>query len=139
MSHVSLQLTQLLIFQFSAVRQTILFRHSSRLDHETVHQTTTTDSQIRRPHPNTTKGNRHDPTTKSDHQIPSPPPIQTTRSDHPTRPQYTILDYSASNQDSIPNLWKGYRSGAFFMGWVKGGYIKLWMNLAKHTFHTRSA
>ena len=25
------------------------------------------------------------------------------------------------------------------MGWVKGGYIKLWMNLAKHTFHTRSA
>ena len=25
------------------------------------------------------------------------------------------------------------------MGWVKGGYIELWMNLAKHTFHTRSA
>ncbi|CAH3174134.1 unnamed protein product, partial [Porites lobata] len=79
-----------LSFNFQPSDQTILYRHSSRLDHETVHQTTTTDSQIRRPHPNTTKDNRHDPTTKSDHQIPSPPPIQTTRSDHPTRPQDTI-------------------------------------------------
>ena len=128
-----------LSFNFQPSDQTILFRHSSRLDHETVHQTTTTDSQIRLPLQNTTKDHRHDPTTKSDHQIPSPPPIQTTRSDHPTRPQDTILDYSASNQYSIPNLWKWYRSGAFFMGWVKGGYIKLWMNLAKNTFHTRSA
>ena len=62
-----------------------------------------------------------DQTTTPDHQIRPPPPHCTTRSDHPSRPQTTILDYSASNQHSIPNLLKWYRSGAFLMGWVKGG------------------
>ena len=64
-----------------------------------------------------------DQTTTPDHQIrpPPPPPHCTTRSDHPSRPQTTILDYSASNHHSIPNLLKWYRSGAFLMGRVKGG------------------
>ena len=108
-----------------------------------VYQTRTPDnqitSQIRPLHTNTTTDNRPDPTTKLDHQITPPPPIQTTSSDHPNRPQDTILDYSASNQHSIPSLLKWYRSGAFFVGLGRGGYIELWMNLAKHTFHTRSA
>ena len=58
---------------------------------------------------------------KSDHQNRPPSPRQTTKSDHLARPQTTILDYSASNQHRIPNLFNWYRSGAFFMGWVKGG------------------
>ena len=84
-----------------------------------VYQTTTPDNQItnhiRPPHTNTTTDHRPDPTTKLDHQITPPPPIQTTSSNHPTRPQDIILDYSASNQHSIPKLLKWYRSGAFFM------------------------
>ena len=62
-----------------------------------------------------------DQTTTPGHQIRTPPPHNSIRSDHPTRPQTTILDYSASNHHSIPKLLKWYRSGAFLMGWVKGG------------------
>ena len=73
--------------------------------------------------------------------IPSsvPPPNQTIRADH--KITSTPLDHRppSSKQNRIPNRLKWYRSGAFFMGWVKGGYIELWMNLAKHTFHTLSA
>ena len=56
--------------------------------------------------------------------------------------QTTILDYSASNQHITTSLLEWYTLGAFLMGWIKGGgggYIELWMNLAKHTFHTFSA
>ena len=35
--------------------------------------------------------------------------------------QTTILDCSTSNQHRTPNLVKSYRSGAWFVGWVKGG------------------
>ena len=60
---------------------------------------------------------RSDP--RSDYNRPSSDP--TTKSDHPTRSQTTSLDYSASNQPGIPNPLNWYRSGAFFMGWDKGG------------------
>ena len=60
---------------------------------------------------------RSDP--RSDYNRPSSDP--TTKSDHPTRSQTTSLDYSASNQHGIPNPLNWYRSGAFFMGWDKGG------------------
>ena len=60
---------------------------------------------------------RTDP--RSDYNRPSSD--TTTKSDHPTRSQTTSLDYSASNQHSIPNPLNWYRSGAFFMGWDKGG------------------
>ena len=52
-------------------------------------------------------------------------PPETTRSDRPTRPQATILDYSASNQHSRPNLLKWYRSAAFFVGWARRVYRAL--------------
>ena len=64
-----------------------------------------------------------------------PLPLSQTTKTH----QAAILDYSASNQHGTPNLPKLYRSGAFFVGWAKGVYIEIWMNLAKHAFHTRSA
>ena len=144
MSHVLLLLTQLFIFSIFS-RQTRSSSSGTPPDYtmKPVYQTSPPDnqitSQIRPLHTNTTTDHRPDPTTKLDHQITPPPPIQTTSSDHPNRPQDTIFDYSASNQHSIPSLLKWYRSGAFFVGLARGGYIELWMNLAKHTFHTRSA
>ena len=106
-----------------------------------VHQTTAPDNPIRDKTTTSWYHNRptSDPITKSDHQIPPAPPNQTIGSDHPTRAHTSILDYTASNQHSTAYLLKWYRSGAFLMGWVNGGYIELWRNLAKHTFHTRSA
>ena len=88
---------------------------------------------MRPPNPNTTSLARPpNQTIKADHHRQSRTPDQI-RSPHQTTvhhpPNRTV--YSAS--------FKWYRSGAFFMGWVKGGYIVLWMNLAKHTFHTLSA
>ena len=114
---------------FTSIKQLLIFSIFSRQTRPSslkpVRQTTATDNQIRtRSHHQIRIHNRpsSDPTTKSGHQISRPsPPIQTTTSDHPTRPQDTILDYSASNQHSITNLLKWYRSGEFFMGWVKGG------------------
>ena len=75
------------------------------------------------------------PTTKSDHQSrPPPPPVQTTRSDHPTRPQTTILQ---TEQHTQPLEMVQVRCILYGLG--QGGYIELWMNLAKHTFHTPAA
>ncbi|CAH3035945.1 unnamed protein product [Porites lobata] len=61
--------------------------------------------------------------TTTDHRQTRPPPNQTIRTDlhRHTRPQTTIPDYSASNQYRMPSLLSWYRSGALFMGWVKGG------------------
>ena len=130
------------LFNFQPSDQTIFLRHTSRLEHETSLLDHHTRQSDHKPDQTTTyeytTDHRPDPTTKLDHQITPPQPIQTTSSDHPTRPQDTILDYSASNQHSIPTLLKWYRSGAFFVGLGRGGYIELWMNFAKHTFHTRS-
>ena len=72
--------------------------------------------QIRSPHPNSTPDHRQ---IRQPNQTirPLPPSDQTTR----IRPQKQIPGCSASNQHSTPNLLKWYRSGAFLMGWVKGG------------------
>ena len=113
-----------------------------------------TDLQSRSPHqtktPQQSTRSAPDQTTKSEyHTRPSSDPTTikpsdqtvTTIPDHQIRSsqQTTILDYSVSDQHSTTILLEWYRLGAFLMGWVKGGYIELWMNLAKHTFHTRSA
>ena len=69
-----------------------------------------TNSHTRPSSDQTTKISPSDQTTtaKPDHQIRS-------------AQQATILDCSTSNQHSTPNLVKWYRSGALFVGWVKGG------------------
>ena len=85
-------------FQFSVQTS----RQTSKLDH---HTRPSIPSQIRTPNRNTTSYHR-----QSDHQI--RPQDQITPPDH--RPP-------SSKQNSIPNPLKWYRSGAFFMGWVKGG------------------
>ena len=138
-------------FWFSAVRPDHLLQsdHTTRPPEQPIRsasdQTTTTNnrrslrSDHRSDHASTpTPDHRQTRPPKSAHQIKPPPPHQTSRSDQPNQ-QITILDCSTSNQHSTPNLLKWYRSGALFVSWVKGGYIELWMNLAKHTFHTRSA
>ena len=111
-------LTQLLIFSIFS-RQT---RPSSL---KPARHTTATDNQIRTqirpPHSNTQETiiRPDHPIRPSDQQTTTATPDHQTRSHH--RPQDAILDYSASNQHSKPNLLKWYRSGAFFMGWVEGG------------------
>ena len=104
-------------FQFQISDQP--FRQTpSRLNHQispsnlTQDQTTTTEYQAR---PSS------DQNPKSDHQNRPPPSNKTNTSDHPTRPQDTILNSSASNQHGITSHLKWYRSAAFLMGWVKGG------------------
>ena len=69
-------------------------------------------------------------TTKSDHQNRPPPPHQTT-DHHP----WLLSFQSAQNTQPLELVqvrWILYGLG-------QGGYIELWMNLAKHTFHTLSA
>ena len=129
-----------LLFNFqlsSRPEQTIFHVHNYRLECQTLSvYLSDPRAQIRPPHqpgdPSLNQTTTSECHTKPVHpagpppdqtrQIrPAPPPHQTTRSDRPTRPQASILDYSASNQHSTPNLLKWYRSGAFLVGWVKGG------------------
>ena len=97
-----------------------------------VHQTTTPDNQITtqiRPRP--------------DHQIRPSVPTTTTnpdhqfRSPHQTTGQHSWLLSFQSAQHTQPLEMVQVRCILYGLG--QGGYIELWMNLAKHTFHTRSA
>ena len=126
------------VFNFQPSEQTIFLSQSARLGHGTRPQ-----RQAIRSAPDQTTTTVNQTSLKSDHRsdhepTPTPDHRQTRLPDQISR-QTTIHDCSTSNQHSTPNLVKWYRLGALFVGWVKGGYIELWMNLAKHTFHTRSA
>ena len=108
------------LFHFQPSEQTIFLSQSSRLGHGTrpqrqsirsaPDQTTTTDNQM-----SLRSGHRsdHAPTLTSDYRQTRPP--------DQISPQTTIHGCSTSNQHSTPNLVKWYRSGALFVGWVKGG------------------
>ena len=108
------------LFHFQPSEQTIFLSQSSRLGHGTrpqrlsirsaPDQTTTTDNQM-----SLRSGHRsdHAPTLTSDHRQTRPP--------DQISPQTTIHGCSTSNQHSTPSLVKCYRSGALFVGWVKGG------------------
>ena len=126
------------LFNFQYSDQTIFLRQTSRVDHYTkpkLHNSQPDQPQIRPPNPSTTPDHPQTRTIRPSDQT------VTTIPDHQIRSsqQTTILDYSVSDQHSTTSLLEWYRLGAFLMGWVKGGFIELWMNLAKHTFHTRSA
>ena len=107
-------------FHFQPSEQTIFLSQSSRLGHGTrpqrqsigfaPDQTTTTDNHmcLRSSH-----RSDHAPTLTSDY-CQTRPPDQIS-------PQTTIHGCSTSNKHSTPNLVKWYRSGALFVGWVKGG------------------
>ena len=107
-----------------------------------VRQTTATDNQIRtqiRPlHPNTQQT-----IIRSDHQIrPSDHTTTATldhqfRSPHQTTGHHPWLLSFQSEQQTQPLEMVHVRCILYGLG--RGGYIELWMNLAKHTFHTRSA
>ena len=108
------------VFNFQPSEQTIFLSQSFRLGRGTrpqpqairsaPDQTTTTDNQM-----SLTSGHSsdHAPTPTLDHRQTRPP--------DQINPQTTIHDCSSSNQHSTPNLVKWYRSGALFVGWVKGG------------------
>ena len=97
-----------------------------------VHQSTIPDNQI-------TTQIRSGP----DHKIrPSDPtstanPDHQFRSPHQTTGQHSWLLSFQSAQHTQPLEMVQVRCILYGLG--QGGYIELWMNLAKHTFHTRSA
>ena len=83
-------------------------------------------------------------TTTDHHQ--NRPPKQTIRTDHhcQTRqpdqirsPHQTTDQHPRTEQHTQPLEMVQVRCIRYGLG--HGGYIELWMNLAKHTFHTRSA
>ena len=124
-----------LCFRFAALSpdQIIFVWWISRLDP----QTSLSEPPQVRPHQTksdlTWDHNRpsSDPTTtKSDHQNRPPPPHQTT-DHHPW-----LLSFQSA-QNTQPLELVQVRCTLYGLG--QGGYIKLWMNLAKHTFHTLSA
>ena len=128
-------LTQLLIFS--------IFSRQTRLSSlKPARQTTATDNQIRTqirpPHPNTQQT-----IIRSDHQIrPSDHTTTATldhqfRSPHQTTGHHPWLLSLQSAQQTQPLEMVQVRCILYGLG--RGGYIELWMNLAKHTFHTRSA
>ena len=124
------------LFNFQPSDQTIFLRQTSRLDHDTSPSDHRTRQSDQRSSYSSLIHNRtsSDPTIKSDHQNRPPPSNQTTRSDQPARPQTTILQ---TEQDTQPLEMVQVRCILYGLG--QGGYIELWMNLAKHTFHTLSA
>ena len=125
-------------FSFSAVRADHL--PQSVLQIRPWNQTTTTVHKIR---PRSDHHNRQSdesqirpqirPCTNSRIRLSSD---QTTRSDQPTD-YYPWLLHFKSVQHTQPREMVQVR--CIVCGLGQGGYIELWMNLAKHTFHTRSA
>ena len=101
-------------------------------------ETSTTVNQIR-PRSDNHIPVPHQTILRPDNQIRPSDQTVTTIADHQIRSsqQATILDYSASNQPRITSLLVQVRCIRYGLG--QGGYIELWMNLAKHTIHTRSA
>ena len=130
------QLTQLLIFSIFS-RQT---RPSSL---KPARHTTATDNQIRTqirpPHSNTQETiiRPDHPIRPSDQQITTATPDHQTRSHHRATGRYPWLLSFQSAQQTQPLEMVQVRCILYGLG--RGGYIELWMNLAKHTFHTRSA
>ena len=125
-------------FKFSAVRADHL--PQSVLQIRPWNQTTTAGHKIR---PRSDHHNRQSdeyhirpqirPCTNS-HIRPSSD--QTTRSDQPTDYHPWLLQFKSA-QHTQPRKMVQVRR--ILCGLGQGGYIELWMNLATHTFHTRSA
>ena len=97
-----------------------------------VHQSTIPDNQI-------TTQIRSGP----DHQIRPWDPTSTANPDHQFRsPHQTtgqhswLLSFQSAQHTQALEM---VQVRCILYGLGQGGYIELWMNLAKHTFHTRSA
>ena len=96
------------------------YRQTSTLSNETIPSNLTPAQTTTSEYHNRPSSDPPNQTIRTDHHRRTRQPDQI-RSDHPTRPQTTILDSSDSKQHSIPNILEWYKSGAFIMGWVKGG------------------
>ena len=97
-----------------------------------VYQTSLSDPPQIRPPRGTIRSDRHtrpsDQTATPDHQIRSP---------HQTTDHHPWLLSLQSSQHTQPLEMVQVRCIPYGLG--ERGYIELWMNLAKHTFHTLSA
>ena len=96
--------------------------------------------QLRPPHLNITTDHRQtrppNPTIRTDHHRQTRQPDQI-RSPHQTTDHHPwLLSFQAAQHNQHSEMVQVRR---IHYGLGQGGYIELWMNLAKHTFHTRSA
>ena len=125
------------LFDFQPSDQTIFLRHTSSLSD---HHTRQSDHN---PDQTTTSKYHNRPSSWPDHQI-RPSDHTTTanpdhqfRSPHQTTGHHPWLLSFRSAQHTQPLEMVQVRCILYGLG--QGGYIELWMNLAKHTFHTCSA
>ena len=143
-----------LLFNFqpsSRPEQTIFHVHTYRLDCQTRlsdpreprsdhHISQEILPEIRPPRPNSTPNQQTGPATRSDptdQTCPTATPNHQIRSPHQTTGQHPRLFSFWSAQHTQSTEMVQVRCIPYGLG--QGGYIELWMNLAKHTFHTRSA
>ena len=121
-------------FQFQISDQP--YRQTSTLSHETIPSNltpaqTTTSEYHNRPSsdpPNQTIRTDHHRQTRQPDQIRSP---HQTTDHHPW-----LFSFQAAQHNQHSEM---VQVRCIHYGLGQGGYIELWMNLAKHTFHTRSA
>ena len=96
--------------------------------------------QLRPPHLNITTDHRQtrppNPTIRTDHHHQTRQPIQI-RSPHQITDHHPwLFSFQAAQHNQHSEM---VQVRCIHYGLGQGGYIELWMNLAKHTFHTRSA
>ena len=121
----------------------MFLRHTSRLDHETSLSDHHTRQSDHNPDQTTTSEYHTGPSSRPDHQIRPSDHNTTAYPDHQFRLPHQTTGYHPwrisfqSAQHTQPLEMIQVRCILYGLG--RGWYIELWMNLAKHTFHTRSA
>ena len=122
---------------FQPSDQTIFLGQASRLGHET------------RPHQQPIRWSAPDQTTTSDnrtslrsnhtmHQLPHQTIVRPDHQNQPIRSDHHRHTRPPESAQQTPSR-EMVQVRCIVCGLGIGGYIELWMNLAKHTFHTRSA
>ena len=131
------------LFNFQPSDQIIFLKHTFRLHQETSLPDHHTRQSDHKPDQTTTYEYHNRPSSRPDHPI-RPSDHTTTanpdhqfRSPHQTTGHHPWLLSFQSAQHTQPLEMVQVRCILYGLG--RGWYIELWMNLAKHTFHTRSA
>ena len=104
--------------------------HTSQSDEPQIPTTDQTMHQL--PHQTIVRPDYQNQPIRSDHHRQTRPPDQIS----PTGYHSWLLHFKSAQQTQPREM---VQVRCIVCGLGQGGYIELWMNLAKHTFHTRSA
>ena len=121
-------------FQFQISDQP--YRQTSTLSHETIPSNLTPAQTTTSEYHNRPSSDPPNQTIRTDHHRQTRQPDQI-RSPHQTTDHHPWLFRFQAAQYTQHSGMVQVRCIHYGLG--EGGYIELWMNLAKHTFHTRSA